>query len=121
MHELSIALSLIERLTEIVRDESAVGVDEVRCRVGVLTSVDPAALQSAFAIAANDTPFQHVTLTVVSVPLAIYCVSCQATVDLDGLYPLRCPRCGQASSDIRRGQELEIESLSLIEPVDAVD
>ena len=56
MHELSIALSLIDAVCEELPRLGAVTVKSVRVRVGPLSGVVPDALTFAFDIAAVETP-----------------------------------------------------------------
>lgn len=56
MHELSIALSLVELAAEAAANAGAERVEAVHLRVGALAGVVPEALQFSFAIAARGTP-----------------------------------------------------------------
>jgi hydrogenase nickel incorporation protein HypA/HybF len=65
MHELSIALSLVEAVSEeLVRLGERVSLRSVHVRVGPLSGVVPEALAFAFEVAANDTAIAGVRLTI---------------------------------------------------------
>lgn len=113
MHELSLALRLIDLADEHRRAAGGGRVAAVTLRIGRLAAVEPAALRTAFAAAAEGTPLAAAVLEIVEVPVRIWCPGCRCEADLPGLFPLACPACGTASGDIRAGAELELDSLAL--------
>lgn len=120
MHELSIAASIVEQATEICRRSSGTRVTAVTLRIGRLAGVHQSALRFGFDLVAADTPLADATLTIVDVPVRVWCPACTAEVELPGLQRFACPACGLPTGEIRAGRELEIESLALagrLEPV----
>lgn len=113
MHELSIALRVVELATARCREEGADEVTAVRLRVGRLAMVHAAALEAAFAIAREGTPLEHAALEVVDVPVRVWCGDCRAESDLVEIVPLACPACGRPTGDLRAGRDLEIESIAV--------
>ena len=117
MHELSIAQSIVEIVTEAVRDQSAERVESITLRVGALSCVHQQALEFSFELVAKDTPVAGAKLVFIDVPVAIYCPSCECEVELPGIQRFRCPTCDTPSGDIRRGKELDIETIEVSSPV----
>ncbi len=113
MHELSIALRVVELAAARCREAAADEVTAVRLRVGRLAMVHAAALESAFAIAREGTPLEHATLEVIDVPVRVWCADCSAEADLVEIVPLACPACGRPTGDLRAGRDLEIESIAV--------
>lgn len=113
MHELSIALRLIDLATDHLARAGGGSPTAITVRLGRLAGVDGVALAAAYEIAAVDTPLQHAVLEIVDVPVSIWCAVCAREVELPGLVPLACPVCGTRSGDLRGGGELELESLGL--------
>ena len=68
MHELSMALALVEQVRNIARRESAACVRSVTVRVGSLSGVDPEALAFCFPLAAKDTPAETARLILLEEP-----------------------------------------------------
>ncbi|MGA2051545.1 MAG: hydrogenase maturation nickel metallochaperone HypA, partial [Terracidiphilus sp.] len=66
-----------------------------------------------WGIATEGTPLEGSRLVVTTVPVVLHCALCDADVELDGVQSFRCPRCGEPSSDLRQGRELEIESFEI--------
>ena len=113
MHELSIALSLIELACDKVRAVGDVRVEAVCIRVGRLSGVATEALSFCFDAAARGTAVEGARLHIEDVPLTIYCPQCAAERQLDSIQHLRCPVCEQPALDIVRGRELELAALEV--------
>jgi len=45
--------------------------------------------------------------------VAIHCPACDRTFELPGVQHFRCSACGTPSADIRRGREIEVESIEV--------
>ena len=114
MHELSIAIRVIELADQHLRAAGGGRVAAVRLRVGRLASAAPAALRSALVLAAQGTAFEAAAVEIAEVPVRIWCPACERERDLPGLVPLACPVCGTRSGDLRAGDEIELESLELV-------
>ncbi len=113
MHELSIVSSVVDTVTEALARYPGARVEEVRLRVGALASVVVDSLEFCWGIATEGTALEGSRLVVTTVPVVMHCAGCAADVELDGVQSFRCPRCGEPSSDLRQGRELEIESFEI--------
>jgi len=113
MHELSIAMSILESLEEEVRERGCVGIEAVHVRVGGLSGVVVEALRSAYDLAAEPTPFARSRLEVEEVPIVIYCGFCGRNQTIESAQWLCCPECKTPSAEIVSGRELEICALEL--------
>jgi hydrogenase nickel incorporation protein HypA/HybF len=126
VHELSIAQSLVSTAVAAIgaaasRDAiAALVVDEVHLRLGRLAGVEKESLLFCYDIVIDDTPLAGSRLVVEELPVVIFCASCQSEVELPGIQRFYCPRCGQPSSDIRQGRELELVSIHFIDRSAAV-
>lgn len=113
MHELSIARSIVDVATEEARRQCCGKVTGVTLRIGRLSAVHEQALRYSFNLLVEATPLAGAGLTVIEVPVRIWCPGCEAEAELAGIQRLACPTCGHASGDIRAGRELEIESIEI--------
>lgn len=113
MHELSIATSIVESVTETAATYPNARVLEVRLRVGALASVVEDSLQFCWTIVTEGTPIAGSRLIVRTLPVVVHCAQCNADSELTGVQNFRCPRCGQIAADFRQGRELEIESIEI--------
>jgi hydrogenase nickel incorporation protein HypA/HybF len=111
MHELSIALSLLDLVAE--EAESRGGrVVAVHLKLGPLSGVVKDALLSAYELAREGTPFAETALVVQDVPLIAWCPGCGVERGLN--FPeLCCPTCGEPTPDIKSGRELEVVALEI--------
>jgi len=113
VHELSLAMSIVETATELARQQGAARVIDVTLRIGCLSCVHEEALRSSFMIARETTPLAESNLTVIPVPVRIWCPLCHAEQELADIQRFACPVCATRSCHIRAGRELELESISL--------
>jgi hydrogenase nickel incorporation protein HypA/HybF len=116
MHELSIATSIVDAVTESAAVYPGAHVKEVRLRVGALASVVEDSLQFCWELATEGTPLAGATLVINMLPVIVHCDACGVDAEIEGVQSFRCPRCGELAGDLRQGRELEIESIELEEP-----
>jgi hydrogenase nickel incorporation protein HypA/HybF len=113
MHELSIVQSVVTTVTEWLADQPPRRVKTVTLRIGALSGVVEDALQFGYGLATDGTPLAGSALCVHRQPVVIFCQSCAEPKELEGVQSFRCPQCNSPSGDIRKGRELEIESLEI--------
>lgn len=112
MHELSIALSILDAAEEEMQTRSG-RVAAVHVRLGRLCGVVKEALLSAFALAREGTALAQAELVIEDIPLVVHCSACAADGTPASAFELRCPTCGALTRDIVSGQELEIRALEI--------
>ena len=109
MHEMSIAVALVDQVVELAGQHGARRIDEVAIDVGILRLVVPEALTEAFKIVAEGTLAKGAELTIAEVTASAECRKCghayPAAVD-DYL----CPQCGQADPHFVGGNDIIIKS-----------
>jgi len=113
MHELSIAIGIVDGAADAARRHGGGTVTAVHVRIGPLSCVVPDALCSAFELAREqDGLLASAELRVETVPVSAYCPRCAAerAVSFPGLL---CPDCGTPTPDVVRGRELEVVALEL--------
>jgi hydrogenase nickel incorporation protein HypA/HybF len=114
VHELSIAVSLVELASEKAAALEGQRVDAVHVRVGALSGVVKDALLFSFEVAAAGTPIAGARLVVEEVPLVVRCPRCAQERELDG-FPLACPVCDSPAPEVVRGRELDLVALEVEE------
>jgi hydrogenase nickel incorporation protein HypA/HybF len=113
MHELSIAQGIVEVAAETAHRHQAVRVNAVNLKLGRLAGVESGALLFSYDIVAAGTVVEGSRLSIIDVPLVVWCSHCLQEVTLPEINQFRCPICGVAAGEIRHGRELEIESLEI--------
>jgi hydrogenase nickel incorporation protein HypA/HybF len=112
MHELSIALSILE-LVEEEAGRHPGRVTAVHVKLGPLSGVVKEALVSAYNLARDNTPLEQTELIVEEVPIVAYCTGCAAARTLACVQELCCPVCGALTPEIVTGRELEVVALEM--------
>jgi hydrogenase nickel incorporation protein HypA/HybF len=115
MHELSVVSSIVESVTESLKAYPKARVIAVRLRVGALASVVQDSLEFCYGIVTEGTRLAGSRLEVETQPVVIHCAPCGKDVEIEGVHSLRCPLCGEPSYDMRKGRELEIDSVEIDE------
>ena len=112
MHELSIALSLVD-LAQEEAERHGGRVSAVHVRLGALSGVVKEALLSSYEMACAETPLEGSTLVIEEVPVVVFCPECRALRTLSRLQAFACAECGTPAPDIRQGKELELVALEV--------
>jgi hydrogenase nickel incorporation protein HypA/HybF len=112
MHELSIALSLVDLATEEARRHEG-RVCTVHLRIGALAGVVPEALLASYEMAAFETPLEGSRLVIEEVPVVVFCPQCQADRPLESVQSFCCPECGAPTPQVERGRELDLVALEI--------
>jgi len=112
MHELSIALSMIDRIEEeAIRHRGKVRSAQVK--IGILSGVDCEALKFAWEIARMGTDLEETELAIEKVALLVRCSACAKTYSPE-IQALFCPDCITPVQDILGGKELELVALEIV-------
>ena len=110
MHELSIALSIVELAEEEAGKEVSSVITEVNLEVGLLTGVDLEALEFAIEMAKQDTRMSNAIIRIDKIPGRGHCKSCNAEFATDDpVYA--CPLCKNFSVELINGNELRLTSI----------
>ncbi len=112
MHELSLAMALMDQVRAIAAREGAARVTRVAVSVGALAGVDRDAFEFAFECAAEDGPARGAALEYTAVPLTVRCRACGRDSFPEALF-VRCGSCGGADVEITGGRDFRLESLDV--------
>jgi hydrogenase nickel incorporation protein HypA/HybF len=113
MHELSIAMSLLDVITEtLIRQGETARVRGITIEIGELSGVVPSALETAFRGATRGTELAGCRLLVRRVPAAIWCETCQSE-RAAAATDLSCGVCSRRDTRLIRGRELDLVSLEM--------
>ena len=115
MHELSIALSIMDVVEEEKERYNGAQVEAIHVRLGTLSGVVKEALLSAYELARDQTPFARTRLIFEDVPVVVFCSKCQAERPVQSLQHFCCAECDAPASKVLRGREIEVAALELEE------
>src|SRR5271155_4629577 len=112
MHELSIAMSIVEMAQE-EAERRDVTIDAVHLELGPLSGVVADALLFSYEIACSGTVLEGSRLVIRQVPIEVYCPACKALKTLTSMQWFCCPECGAPTSEVIHGKELQITALEI--------
>ncbi len=112
MHELSIALNLIEIAAEEAR-QRGVRVTALHLKVGPLSGVVAEALVSAYELAREGTLLDNSRLEIEETSITMNCPACDAPRAVASIQNLCCSACGEPAMEITGGRELELTALEI--------
>jgi len=110
MHELSIAISIVDLAIDQATRASARRVSEVELDIGELSGIEYEALEFSLGIAAKDTMLEETQFRINRVEAVAECPGCGHLYTPDGAFS-QCPECQKAGNRLIRGAELQIKSL----------
>ncbi len=115
MHELSIALSIVDVAAEEAERQGGGRVVAVHLKLGPLSGVVKEALLSAFELAREGSPLAESALVVEEVagrrPTAR---PARPSGPVASVPELPCPDCGTPTPQVVRGRELEVVALEIV-------
>lgn len=113
MHELSIAMSLVDAACEKAAELGGVRVEVLNVRLGALSGVVREALEFSFDLAAEGTAIAGARLVIEEVPVTVRCPRCDAERRLASIQHFHCPVCDTPTPEVVGGRELELATLEV--------
>lgn len=114
MHELSIAMSIVEMAQE-EAELRGVQINAVHLKLGDLSGVVKEALLSSYEMAREGTPLSESLLIIEEVPVLVFCSACQQKRAVRSIQLFCCAECGTPSSEVVQGKEIEVVALEIEE------
>jgi hydrogenase nickel incorporation protein HypA/HybF len=110
MHELSIAMSIVDIATAETSRAGSSRVIELELEVGDLSGVDTEALEFALEVATRQTVLEHAHVNIHQIAAEADCNVCHHRFPVEDLYT-PCPVCHSFDSRLLCGNELRVRSL----------
>lgn len=114
MHELSIALSIVD-VAGAEAEQRGVRATAVHLKLGAMSGVVKDALLFAWPEACRDSVLEGAELLIRDVPVIVWCPKCQADRPARSPYEICCEICGTPAPGIVSGRELEIVALEVVD------
>lgn len=112
MHEMSLALSIVEQIKEVAAAEGASRILEVVIEVGSLAGVLADSLSFCLDATGSAGGLVETVFRVVEVQAAGTCMTCGTGFGAES-FDACCPACGSDNISLSGGQELKIRSLTI--------
>lgn len=113
MHELSIAISIVEAAQEEAQRHPDCAVRAVHLKLGPLSGVVKQALLFSYDLATEDTPLHGSRLIIEETTVIVYCSTCQERRSIRSLQSFCCATCNAPSEEVVAGRELEVVGLEI--------
>ncbi len=112
MHELSIAMSIVDLAAEQAAKHEALEIEEIELDIGCLSGVEMDSFDFAWRQAVKRTILENAIRKVNRIEGKAHCLECGCNFDMHHLYD-SCPDCNSHFSEILSGKELKVRSLVL--------
>lgn len=114
MHELSIALSIVDGVLEELDRQKSGQVEVVHLRLGRLSGVDKDALSFSYKVACEGTALVNSRLLIQDVEVSIFCSTCGVERAIRSFPLLTCAECGAPGNRVLHGEEMEITAMEML-------
>jgi hydrogenase nickel incorporation protein HypA/HybF len=115
LHEISVALSLLEGVEATAREQGIERVATVHVRVGALSGIVRDALLFSWDVVTAETICENSRLNVEEVPLVVFCERCGAERAPRPGSGLLCPECESVCPRVVRGREMLLVAMEVPE------
>lgn len=114
MHEMSIALSIVEAVEARAREERASRISGIDLLIGRLSGIETGSLRFCFSAASKGSLAENAMLTIDEPDGAGECTVCRSRFPVS-FYYAECPECGSLAVTIISGEEFQIKSMTIEE------
>lgn len=112
MHELSMAMSLVEQITQIMGNEGASKLHSITLAIGKYSGVEKEAFEFAFSIAAEGSPAENAKLIIIQTEMTVKCRDC-GVESVNDVPLAKCGKCSSLNVEIISGKEFNIKSMEV--------
>ena len=111
MHELSIAVNIIEICDSYITDKN-VKVKEIELEIGKLSGVVVEALETALEQVVKNTIYRDAEMNISIVEAIGKCIHCGHEFAAEDYYD-QCPNCSNYGIELLKGNEMKVKSIEL--------
>lgn len=112
MHEMSIALNIIDIATEAAANANSKKINGIEIEIGSISGVEIDALEFALEVAVQDTMLANSSRKIIPIEAKAECLECHNTFPVSFFYE-PCPSCYAININILQGKELRIKSINV--------
>lgn len=114
VHEVSIALGMMDELARIARENNAKHIIAVNLRIGRASGIVVDSLKFAFdAIKLENPLISSAEILIEEVPLKYECRECSEGFELESIHFPSCPLCKSYKLKLLSGEEMDITNVEL--------
>ena len=114
MHEVSIALGMVDELIKIARDNDATKINSVKLKIGKMSGIVTDSLIFAFdAVKLEHSLLSDAMVVIEEIPIVCKCGDCNISFEIDDMCFPSCSNCKSLNIKIISGEEQHIENVEL--------
>ena len=114
MHEVSVALGMVDELQKIAQKNNAKKILTIKLKIGRLSGIVTDSLKFAFDAVKLDYPFiSSAEITIDEIALIYKCNDCNLSFETDDIYFPSCVNCKSYNLTIVSGEEQHIENVEI--------
>jgi hydrogenase nickel incorporation protein HypA/HybF len=113
MHEMSIALGIVDAAAEELERHGGGRVRSVHLRLGRLSGVFRDALLSAYPLACEGSALEGSSLVITEEAVTAHCPDCDAERPVASVLDLRCGICAGPVTRVLRGRDIEVTAMEV--------
>ena len=114
MHEMGIAIQIINLVRGSMPPDEPLRVKAIHLRVGKLTAIVPQSLRFCMDVVTKDTPAEGAEIVFNEVDVTVECGDCGKESVIDEP-PFACKECGSDQVEVTGGREMIVESIEVEE------
>ena len=112
MHEMTIAMNIVDIVCQKAGDEKARKINSVELEIGELSGIMIDSLEFCFEAACKNTIANSAELHVNKIEAEAYCKSCEIKFKMESDFT-PCPNCNDFNFEIVKGKEFSIKSFNI--------
>ena len=114
MHEVSIALGMVDELKRIARENNATKITLVKLKIGKMSGIVTDSLKFAFdAVKLEHPVMTSAEIIINEIPLIYECNDCNAKFETEDIYFPECINCKSYNLTTLSGEEQHIENVEV--------
>lgn len=113
MHELSVAMGIVQIAEDETRKAGATRVEAIDLEIGTLAGIEFDSLEYVWPAAVKDSVLEHAKRNISIVKAQAKCLDCDHEFEIEKYYD-SCPKCQSSLKGILKGKELRVKSLEVI-------
>jgi len=110
MHEMSIAMSIVDIACKEAQKDGAPSISKIELDVGTLAGIMVDSLKFCYDSVCKGTLAENSELVVNEVPGKGHCIKCDHEFEIDSFMAL-CPKCESYKIEIMQGRELKLKAV----------
>ncbi len=112
MHEMTIAMNIVDIVCQKANDESAQKINSIDLEIGTLSGILLDSLKFCFEAASKNTLVEGAQFNIITIEAEAHCKLCDTNFRIESDFS-PCSKCNNFNFEILHGKELSIKSFNI--------